>query len=278
MRTRETTGSFEADASLRAYLDEIREIPLLTRSEEHRLCLRLAAGDMEARETLIAANLRLVVSIAKRYAGRGHTLIDLVGEGNIGLIKAIEVFDAAAGVKLSTYATWWIRQSIARAIDGSGSVRVPTHMRKLVARWRRAEAQLWKALGRQPATAEIAAALPKQVSPAVVLDILRALDAMSGPDTGEYGAEGATLGEVVSETDDRGGEDIVEAAAAVEDMLRRANDPSVAKLVRLRYGLNRGAEPMTTKQLAARLGVSAPTAAKLEAEAMARLREVAASQ
>ena len=142
---------------VRIYLKEIGKVPLLTAEEEVMLAKRIEEGDMEAKKRLAEANLRLVVSIAKRYAGRGMMFLDLIQEGNLGLIKAVEKFDYTKGFKFSTYATWWIRQAITRAIADQGrTIRVPVHMVETINRLIRVQRQLLQSLGREPTVEEIA--------------------------------------------------------------------------------------------------------------------------
>ena len=141
---------------VRLYLKEIGKVPLLTAEEELDLAMRMEAGDIEAKKKLAVANLRLVVSIAKRYVGRGMSLLDLIQEGNLGLIKAVEKFDYKKGFKFSTYATWWIRQAITRAIaDQARTIRIPVHMVETINKLIRVSRQLLQELGREPTPAEI---------------------------------------------------------------------------------------------------------------------------
>ena len=142
---------------VRMYLKEIGKVPLLTPDEEIELAKRMELGDEEAKKTLAEANLRLVVSIAKRYVGRGMQFLDLIQEGNLGLIKAVEKFDYRKGYKFSTYATWWIRQAITRAIaDQARTIRIPVHMVETINRLVRTQRQLLQSLGREPSPEEIA--------------------------------------------------------------------------------------------------------------------------
>ena len=158
--------------SLRLYLRAIGRVPLLTATEEVSLAKRIERGDVAAKQHMVEANLRLVVSIAKGYVGRGLTFLDLIQEGNLGLIRAVEKFDYSKGYKFSTYATWWIRQAITRAIaDQARTIRIPVHMVERLNRLVNAERRLIQQLGREPSDAEIAAEL--ECSPREVRDVLR---------------------------------------------------------------------------------------------------------
>ena len=151
---------------VRMYLKEIGKVPLLTAEEEKDLAMKMEAGDMEAKKRLAEANLRLVVSIAKRYVGRGMLFLDLIQEGNLGLIKAVEKFDYRKGYKFSTYATWWIRQAITRAIaDQARTIRIPVHMVETINKLIRVSRQLLQELGREPSPEEIAAEMNMPVAP-----------------------------------------------------------------------------------------------------------------
>ena len=140
------------------YLKDIGRVPLLSGDEEKDIARRVAEGDIEAKERLIVANLRLVVSIAKRYTGRGMSFLDLIQEGNLGLMKAVEKFDCEKGFKFSTYATWWIRQAITRSIaDQARTIRIPVHMVETINKLTKVQRSLLQKLGREPSTAEVAA-------------------------------------------------------------------------------------------------------------------------
>jgi RNA polymerase primary sigma factor len=156
----EIVESLNVDDPVRMYLKEIGKIPLLSMDEEMRLAQRMEAGDEAAKQKLAEANLRLVVSIAKKYSGRGMQFLDLIQEGNLGLIKAVEKFDYRKGYKFSTYATWWIRQAITRAIaDQSRTIRIPVHMVETINRMMRTSRQMVQELGREPSAAEVGARL-----------------------------------------------------------------------------------------------------------------------
>ena len=165
-------GDVKVNDSVKIYLKEIGKVRLLSAQEEIEIAKRIAAGDEEAKQELINANLRLVISIAKRYAGRGMPFLDLIQEGNMGLIKAVEKFDYTKGFKFSTYATWWIRQAITRAIaDQARTIRIPVHMVETINKITRAQRQLVQELGREPTAEEISEKLDGALSPDRITEI-----------------------------------------------------------------------------------------------------------
>ena len=167
-------GDVKVNDSVKIYLKEIGKVPLLNAQQEIELAQRIIAGDEDAKQELINANLRLVISIAKRYAGRGMPFLDLIQEGNMGLIKAVEKFDYTKGFKFSTYATWWIRQAITRAIaDQARTIRIPVHMVETINKITRAQRQLVQELGRDPTAEEISDRLEGALSAARIREIQR---------------------------------------------------------------------------------------------------------
>jgi RNA polymerase primary sigma factor len=223
--------------ALGQYLSAIRRVPLLTAQEEVALAKRIERGDLLAKQRLIEANLRLVVAVARGYVGRGLTLLDLVQEGSLGLIRAAEKFDYRRGLKFSTYATWWIRQAVSRAIaDSARTIRLPAHAVERVNQARRVQHELVQRLGRDPTPCEIAGELGCE--PTTLRELLRAaeqplsLHSPAGHDTG-------TLGELV---EDRAAESPLEAAdrAVRQDILRRVLSrlgERERKVIEMRYGL-----------------------------------------
>ncbi|MDP6538041.1 MAG: RNA polymerase sigma factor RpoD/SigA [Planctomycetota bacterium] len=263
--------AISAERCLETYLQEINEVPLLSAAEEKELGARIAAGDQAAREHLIRANLRLVVSVAKLYAERGLSLPDLIAEGNVGLMKAAEKFDPAAGCRFSTYGTWWIKQSIRRALTNTvKSVRVPSYMTELIGRWRVVTQELTYLMGRVPTVEEVAEELdiPQsnwpllkrtiQVSgmgPQVSLDVLSA-----NQDT-------------VSDGNARPPDEQMAAAdllARLRELLG-AIDEREATILRLRYGLGEGGEPMTLKEIGKVVGLTRERVRQIEREALRKL-------
>jgi RNA polymerase primary sigma factor len=252
-------------------LKEIAKMPLLTADEEKTLARKIKRGDAEARERLIRANLRLVISIAKHYVGHGLSLSDLIEEGNLGLLKAVQKFDPAENCRFSTYSSWWIKQAIKRALtDTVKMVRVPSYMVELIARWKDAAASLTVELGREPTMLEIAEHLD---IPAETLTVIRgALSASraSGPIVVGEGAW--TLGEML---EDKGAKRPDEALfemyeiEAVREMLN-AIDEREAKILKMRYGLD-NKEPRTLKQIGDLFDISRERVRQIENEALRKL-------
>jgi len=258
------------DSGLRAYLKEIEQYPLLTREDEESLGRRIHQGDPEARDHMIRSNLRLVVRIAREFSRSGLPFADLVAEGNIGLMKAVERFDPDEGARFSTYATWWIRQTIRRAIQScTPTVRVPGYMVELISRWKRASEDLTSLHGRPPTTAEMARKL--DMSPKRLAVIRRALRAShSSPETSP---DMMWLFEDVL-VDERGkAPDQTLLHQSDHEMIERcmaAIDEREAELLRLRYGFDSG-EPMTLQEIGRRLGVTRERVRQLEADALRKL-------
>ncbi|MEQ8833351.1 MAG: sigma-70 family RNA polymerase sigma factor [Miltoncostaeaceae bacterium] len=262
----------DAGDPIRMYLREIGRVPLLSAAEEVSLAQRIERNDMGAKAQLIEANLRLVVSIAKRFVGRGMPLLDMVQEGNLGLIRAVEKFDFRRGYKFSTYATWWIRQAITRAIaDQSRTIRVPVHMVEVINRLSRVQRQLVQELGREPTVAELAHEL--EITPERVREVQKlALEPVSlGTPVGEE--EDSELGDLIEDRSVRAPGDVVADLMRGRD-LGQALDQLTArerKVVELRFGLG-GEEPRTLEEVGVRFGVTRERIRQIESRSLAKLQ------
>jgi RNA polymerase primary sigma factor len=263
---------------VRMYLKEIGKVPLLTAEQEVSLARRIERRDMDAKCQLIEANLRLVVSIARRYVGRGMLLLDLIQEGNLGLIRAVEKFDYRKGYKFSTYATWWIRQAISRAVaDQSRTIRVPNHMVEQINKLIRVQRQLLQNEGREPTVEEIAAEMG--TTPRKVREILRISQEPVSLET-PIGDEGnSQLGDFVED------EQNVEPLEAVSEVMRREELGEVLSslphreraIIELRFGLA-GEHPRTLEEVGQAFGVTRERIRQIEARTIARLRSYRETQ
>lgn len=266
------------DDSLRMYLRDIGRIPLLSAAEEVSLAKRMERGDMEAKSRLVEANLRLVVSIAKRYLGRGLSFLDLIQEGNLGLIRAVEKFDYRRGYKFSTYATWWIRQAVTRAIaDQARTIRIPVHMVEKLNHLVRAKRQLVQDLGREPTPEEIAKVM--DTSEEKVQHLIKISQSPVSLEKPVGDEEEAELGDFL---EDEGTPKPLESAMSEikKDDLNKVLDSlphRERKILELRYGLN-GEHPRTLEQIGRRFGVTRERIRQIEANTLARLKELQETQ
>ena len=260
------------DDPVRMYLKEIGHVPLLTAEEEVALAQRMEAGDEEARHRLEEANLRLVVSIAKRYVGRGMLFLDLIQEGNLGLLKAVEKFDYSKGYKFSTYATWWIRQAITRAIaDQARTIRIPVHMVETINKYIRVSRQLLQELGRDPT--------PEEIAHRMGLSVARVREIM------KISQEPVSLETPIGEEEDTHLSDFIEDEAAPDpadaaSMLLLKEQisevlttlaPREAEVLRLRFGLVDG-RSRTLEEVGQNFGVTRERIRQIEAKALRKLR------
>ena len=257
---------------VRMYLKEIGTVPLLTAEEETELAKRKAEGDVEAKERLIEANLRLVVSIAKRYTGRGMSFLDLVQEGNLGLIKGVEKFDYTKGYKLSTYATWWIRQSVTRALaDQARTIRVPVHMVETINKMSKMQRKLTLELGYEPSVAELAQAL--DMSEEKVMEIMQIAREPACLETPIGEEDDSNLGDFVADSNAVTPEGNVESVMLREhiDILLDDLKDREKQVVILRFGLEDG-HPRTLEEVGKELNVTRERIRQIEAKALRKLR------
>jgi len=266
------------DDPVRMYLKEIGKVPLLTADEEVLIAKRMEAGDDEAKRQLAEANLRLVVSIAKRYVGRGMQFLDLIQEGNLGLIKAVEKFDYTKGYKFSTYATWWIRQAITRAIaDQARTIRIPVHMVETINKLIRISRQLLQEYGREPTPEEIAKAMG--ISENKVREIIKIAQEPVSLETPIGEEEDSHLGDFIQDEDAPAP---AEAAsnALMKELLWEVLDtltPREAKVLRLRFGLDDG-NPRTLEEVGKEFHVTRERIRQIEAKALRKLRHPSRSK
>ena len=265
-----------ADDSVRLYLREIGKIPLLTQEEEQELALKVVEGDKKAKDKMVEANMRLVVSIAKRYSGRGLDLLDLIQEGNTGLLRAVEKFDPDKGFKFSTYATWWIRQAITRAIaDQARTIRIPVHMVETINKVLRTTRKLTQELNREPTNEEIAKELdmePEKIEYVMrIKQDIASLDASVGRDGDD---EDSVLGDFVEDEERASPEDsaatqiLKEQLAAIISTLSEREQ----KIIRMRFGIG-GERPHTLEEVGAEFSVTRERIRQIEAKALSKLRK-----
>ena len=263
---------------VRMYLKEIGKVPLLSADEEVELAKRMAEGDEDAKKRLAEANLRLVVSIAKRYVGRGMLFLDLIQEGNLGLIKAVEKFDYHKGFKFSTYATWWIRQAITRAIaDQARTIRIPVHMVETINKLTRVSRQLLQELGREPTPEEIAAELDMPVER--VREILKISQEPVSLETPIGEEEDSHLGDFIQDDNVP-----VPAEAAAQTLLKEQLDEVLdtltereQKVLRLRFGMDDG-RARTLEEVGKEFDVTRERIRQIEAKALRKLRHPSRSR
>ena len=278
MDTDAMADSFSTDDPVRMYLKEIGKVALLTPEEEIDLAKRMAEGDEEAKRRMAEANLRLVVSIAKRYVGRGMLVLDLIQEGNLGLIKAVEKFDYTKGYKFSTYATWWIRQAITRAIaDQARTIRIPVHMVETINKVIRVSRQLLQELGHDPSAEEIAAEMNMPVDK--VRDILKIAQEPVSLETPIGEEEDSHLADFIPD------EDASEPAEAASFTLLKEQlmdvlstlTPREEKVLRLRFGLEDG-RTRTLEEVGKEFNVTRERIRQIEAKALRKLRHPSRSK
>ncbi len=266
------------DDSVKMYLKEIGKIELLNAEQERDIAQRMADGDEEAKEMLINSNLRLVVSIAKKYMNRGLSLLDLIQEGNLGLIKAVDKFDYTKGFKFSTYATWWIRQAITRAIaDQARTIRIPVHMVETINKLTRVQRQLVQDLGREPTTEELAKEMGME--PAKIREIQKISQDPISIDKPVGEEEDSHLVDFISNDELAAPEEEVARILLKEDLIKALNSLTERerKVIELRFGLKDGI-PMTLEQVGKKLGVTRERIRQIEAKAIRKLSRASSSK
>ncbi|MGN0807467.1 MAG: RNA polymerase sigma factor RpoD [Candidatus Coproplasma sp.] len=266
------------DDPVKMYLKDIGEVPLLSADDEIELAKRIQEGDEEAKKKLSEANLRLVVSIAKRYVGRGMLFLDLIQEGNIGLMKAVEKFDYEKGFKFSTYATWWIRQAITRAIaDQARTIRIPVHMVETINKLTRVSRVLLQTLGREPTPAEIAAEM--NVSEERVREIQKIAQDPVSLETPIGEEEDSHLGDFIEDERSVTPSDSVSTTMLKETLIGVLSTltPREEKVLRLRYGVDDG-RPRTLEEVGKEFNVTRERIRQIEAKALRKLRHPSRSK
>ena len=273
--TAENVDQF-SDDSVRLYLREIGKIPLLSNEEEVDLGYRIVKGEKKAKDKMVEANMRLVVSIAKRYSGRGLDFLDLIQEGNTGLLRAVEKFDPDKGFKFSTYATWWIRQAITRAIaDQARTIRIPVHMVETINKVLRATRKLTNELNREPTVEEIAKEMgmePEKIDYVMkIKQDIASLDATVGRDGDD---EDSVLGDFIEDEGRVSPEDAAAAQMLKEQIAEILSSLSEReqKVVKLRFGIG-GGRPHTLEEVGAEFSVTRERIRQIEAKALSKLRK-----
>jgi RNA polymerase primary sigma factor len=259
---------------LETYLKEINQVPLLTAQQEKDLAYDIRKGSAAAREHMIRANLRLVVSIAKHYSNRGLALLDLIEDGNVGLLKAVERFDPAQNCRFSTYATWWIRQSIRRSLINTGkAVRIPSYMVELIAKWKRARQDLMDKNGRAPSEYELSKALNLKLSSVRAVENAEASASASRQ---SFSIEDSiNLSDTIADERTERPDDVVLNEAELRKIreILAALDDRERQILKLRFGLD-GSEPMTLKEIGHELELTRERVRQIQNEALRKLNAI----
>ena len=268
------SGEVRVNDSVKMYLKEIGKYDLLKPEDEPILAQKILEGDEEAKNTLINANLRLVVNIAKHYVGRGMLFLDLIQEGNLGLMKAVDKFDYTKGFKFSTYATWWIRQAITRAIaDQARTIRIPVHMVETINKMTRIQRQLIQDLGREPTAEEISDAMGGELSPKRIREIQRIAMEPVSLETPIGEEDDSHLGDFIEDKDSESPSDYTTRQLLKEKLYGILKDLSdrEERVIRLRYGLDDN-HPRTLEEVGKEFGVTRERIRQIEAKAIKKLR------
>jgi RNA polymerase primary sigma factor len=256
---------------METYLRDINETALLSAAQEKQLAVRVQKGDPAARDHMVRANLRLVVNIARGYSNRGLPLCDLIEEGNLGLMRAVEGFDPTVGTRFSTYASYWIKQSIKRALINNGkTIRIPAYMVEILSKWRRASIRLLDSLGRTPTPEEVARMLGLARKKLPI--IKKAMQVhQAGPQTDQTEG-GWSLGDIIQDQNARCPADVMLDEDTLQHVLKRIDEleDRAASIVRMRFGLE-GKEPMTLKEIGSILGLTRERVRQIESETLASL-------
>ncbi|MGB0740393.1 MAG: sigma-70 family RNA polymerase sigma factor, partial [Planctomycetaceae bacterium] len=267
-QTRKKSTSSRLQTPLETYLREINETALLTADDEKMLSNRISGGDAAARDRMVRANLRLVVNIARGYSGKGLPLQDLIEEGNLGLLRAVEGFDPTMNTRFSTYASYWIKQSIKRALVNSAkTIRIPAYMVELLSKWRRTSAELTDKLNRTPTPEEIAAVL--EIPRKKLRIVKKAITLYNATPQTDSDEGGLTLGDIIPDERIRGPQDELINTDNLNHVTRLLEEmePREATILKMRFGIDEH-EPQTLKEIGETLGLTRERVRQIEAEAL----------